>query len=95
MCSSDLAGMAAATPIAIVENASLPNVRHLYTHLGQLAVAAAAWELSGPAVILLGEVYRQGVATMQPALSCNHRGGRNAYPEGTDRSLHAGFRQAK
>ena len=58
------AGMSAGTPVAVVENASLPTVRRLYTRLGQLAAAVAAWRLSGPAVILLGEVYRQRAVAM-------------------------------
>ena len=56
------AGMAAGTPVAIVENASLPNVRRFNACLGQLGAAAAQWRLQGPALILIGEVYRQAVA---------------------------------
>lgn len=59
------AGVPAGTPIAIVEDASLPTTRCLHTCLAELADAAAQWRLSGPALIMLGEVYRQGAAVSQ------------------------------
>jgi uroporphyrin-III C-methyltransferase len=54
------AGKAASTPIAVVENASFPNARIEFTALANLANTIAALNLEGPALILLGEVYRQG-----------------------------------
>ena len=54
------AGKAANTPVAIVENASLPNARIEFSTLASLANTIAALNLEGPALILLGEVYRQG-----------------------------------
>ena len=62
-------GMAANVPVAIVENASLPNTRRLKTCLGQLGVSASAWGLTGPATIMLGEVYHREAAASQPALN--------------------------
>ena len=54
------AGKAANTPVAIVENASLPNARIEFSTLASLANTIAALNLEGPALILLGEVYRHG-----------------------------------
>ncbi len=53
------AGMAADTPVAVVENASLRSMRRFETSLHHLATDALHWRLSGPAVILVGEVYRR------------------------------------
>jgi uroporphyrin-III C-methyltransferase len=50
-------GMSSSTPVVIVENASLPNVRQLGTTLGGLQCADFA--LSGPALLMIGEVYRE------------------------------------
>ncbi len=54
------AGKSANTPVAVVENASLPNARIEFSTLANLASTVAALNLEGPALILLGEVYRQG-----------------------------------
>ena len=53
------AGKSENTPVAIVENASLSNRRTTFSTLGNLGADIAQLELSGPALILLGEVYRQ------------------------------------
>lgn len=55
------AGKPAATPTAIVENASLPDARVVFTTLGALPALAEA-SLIGPALILLGPqfVAREG-----------------------------------
>jgi uroporphyrin-III C-methyltransferase/precorrin-2 dehydrogenase/sirohydrochlorin ferrochelatase len=47
-------GMAPETPIAVVENASLPTARCMTMRLSELPRAKAAG-LTGPAVILLGQ----------------------------------------
>ena len=52
------AGRAANTPVAVVENASLPESRRIYTTLGELP-AISQLQLTGPVIILIGEVYRQ------------------------------------
>ncbi len=54
------AGKAGNTPIAVVENASLRSARIEFSTLENLANTIAALNLEGPALILLGEVYRQG-----------------------------------
>lgn len=51
------AGKSAATPVAIVENASLPASRTIFTTLGALPRVADAG-LTGPAVILVGAQFR-------------------------------------
>ncbi len=50
------AGKPACTPVAIVENASLPQARRVAGTLGRLASLAARLG-NGPAVILLGEAF--------------------------------------
>ena len=52
------AGMAAETPVAMVENASLPDERVLQTRLDLLALAAKAALGDGPALLLIGEAVR-------------------------------------
>ena len=62
------AGKPAATPVAVVENASLPDARIVYTTLGALP-ALARRDSAGPATILIGPQYRaraRGVQTRDP-----------------------------
>lgn len=49
-------GMAPDTPIAIVENATLPNARRFFLRLSELG-RAAEFGIDGPAVIMLGAVF--------------------------------------
>jgi uroporphyrin-III C-methyltransferase len=62
------AGRGAATPVAVVESASLPEERRLVTTLAELACAVAA--LDGPALMIVGEV--AALAQVKPA---RHLGG--------------------
>ena len=48
------AGLPAETPVALIENASLPGRRHFRTTLGLLPIAARTALGDGPAVILIG-----------------------------------------
>jgi len=48
------AGLPAETPVALVENASLPDERRLLTRLDLLPLAAQAGLGSGPALLLIG-----------------------------------------
>jgi uroporphyrin-III C-methyltransferase len=57
------AGGAPPTPVAVVENASLPVERRLVTCLAGLAAAAA--DLEGPALLIIGEV--AGLADLEAA----------------------------
>lgn len=51
-------GLAADTPVAIVENASLANERSLSTRLDLLPLAAKACSGSGPALLLIGSALK-------------------------------------
>ena len=53
-------GMPAATPVVVVENATLPDSRRLTLSLHDLPCVGALG-MTGPALIMLGEVYREGV----------------------------------
>lgn len=52
-------------PIAIVENASLPGARRFFMTLADLA-RAAEFNISGPAVIMLGRVFASASAAAAP-----------------------------
>lgn len=54
------AGMPAQTPLRVVENASLPQQRSYAFTLATLPNAASL-PLQGPAILLIGEVYREAV----------------------------------
>ena len=58
-------GVPPGTPAVVVENASLPEMRSFHCSLADLP-QAAAWKQSGPALIMLGEVYRSAVAEAAP-----------------------------
>ncbi|NMM05213.1 uroporphyrinogen-III C-methyltransferase [Polaromonas sp.] len=51
-----LSGLPAATPVAVIQNASLPSQRHITTTLGMLADAITAADMASPAVIVVGDV---------------------------------------
>jgi uroporphyrin-III C-methyltransferase len=51
-----LSGLDPATPVAIVQHASLPQQRHAVTTLGQLAQTVAQEQLGSPAIIVVGDV---------------------------------------
>jgi len=52
------AGLARSTPVALVENVSLPGARIRYTTLDVLSAAS----LGAPGLVLLGEAYREAAA---------------------------------
>ena len=56
------AGMPARMPVAMIENASLPQQRECRSSLGQMHDAALAFELKSPAVLVIGEVAALGQA---------------------------------
>lgn len=60
------AGKAASTPLAVVENASLPGMSVTYTTLGRLPDAGS----DGPTLILLGDVYGEAAAAALEAERC-------------------------
>ena len=53
------AGLPGATPVALVENASLPQERTFHTQLSLLPLAARTALGDGPALLLIGEALRQ------------------------------------
>jgi uroporphyrin-III C-methyltransferase len=51
-----LTGLPASTPVAVIQNASLPTQRHTTTTLGALADAIEAGGLASPSIIVVGDV---------------------------------------
>lgn len=74
------AGKPSATPVALVEHASLPGMRRLAGTLAELPALAARCG-NGPVAILLGEVYREAAASniMAPWLSMRSSGGQSSF----------------
>jgi uroporphyrin-III C-methyltransferase / precorrin-2 dehydrogenase / sirohydrochlorin ferrochelatase len=60
------AGMARATPVAVLENASLADRRAYSGRLDQLADLADRAELSGPVLIIVGDVVAAGAIQAAP-----------------------------
>jgi uroporphyrin-III C-methyltransferase/precorrin-2 dehydrogenase/sirohydrochlorin ferrochelatase len=61
------AGLNASTPVAVIENASRSNRRAYAGRLDELGVIAARPELTGPVLILVGEVVALGNIVETPA----------------------------
>jgi len=59
--------LAGATPIAIVQNASLPGQRHAICRLDTLAAVVAEKRFCAPAIIVVGDVVRAAAALATPA----------------------------
>ena len=51
-----LCGLPASTPVAVIQNASLPTQRHIGSTLGELANAIEAHNMASPSVIVVGDV---------------------------------------
>ncbi|UUZ68687.1 uroporphyrinogen-III C-methyltransferase [Polaromonas sp. P2-4] len=51
-----LTGLPARTPVAVIQNASLPTQRHIGTTLGRLADAINEAGMASPAIIVVGDV---------------------------------------
>ena len=51
-----LGGLPASTPVAVIQNATLPGQRHITTRLATLAQAIAQSGLASPSIIVVGEV---------------------------------------
>lgn len=60
-----LTGLDAATPVAVVQHASLPTQRHAVTTLGQLHATIAREQLASPSVIVVGDVIGGMAAAQQ------------------------------
>ncbi|MDP2450769.1 uroporphyrinogen-III C-methyltransferase, partial [Polaromonas sp.] len=61
-----LTGLPATTPVAVIQNASLPTQRHITTTLGQLATAIGESGLASPSVIVVGDVISGVAAAAEP-----------------------------
>jgi len=61
------AGMNASTPVAVIENASRPDRRAYAGRLDELARIARRPELTGPVLIIVGDVVAQGNIASAPA----------------------------
>jgi uroporphyrin-III C-methyltransferase/precorrin-2 dehydrogenase/sirohydrochlorin ferrochelatase len=61
------AGLPAATPVAVIENASRADHRACTGRLDELAALAGGPELTGPVLIIVGEVVAAGAVAAQPA----------------------------
>jgi uroporphyrin-III C-methyltransferase len=59
-------GLSRSTPVAIVENASLPEAARTACTLDEMQ-RAAQWTQRGPAVILIGEVFRHAGTSVRSA----------------------------
>ena len=64
-----LAGLAANTPVAIIQNASLPTQRHAVATLGSLRTTIEREGLQSPSVIVVGDVLRGLVAVASSSAS--------------------------
>jgi uroporphyrin-III C-methyltransferase len=58
-------GLAADTPVALVESASLPSERRIMTRLDLLPLAAQAGLGNGPAILLVGAAMKREMDTMR------------------------------
>ncbi len=63
-----LQGLLASTPVAIIQNASLPTQRHAVATLGSLRATIESEGLQSPSVIVVGDVLR-GLAAMAEPLT--------------------------
>ena len=68
-----LRGLAANTPVAIIQNASLPTQRHAVATLGSLRSTIETQGLQSPSVIVVGDVLRGLAAAASGAASQQHR----------------------
>lgn len=61
-----LQGLPGQTPVAIIQNATLPQQRHALTRLDELAATVHTQQLQSPSVMVVGDVL-QGLLAMQNA----------------------------
>ena len=61
-----LTGLPASTPVAVIQNASLPSQRHTLTTLCDLAAAISREQLASPCIMVVGDVLC-GLAAAQAA----------------------------
>jgi uroporphyrin-III C-methyltransferase len=61
-----LSGLPSHTPVAVVQNASLPTQRQALTTLGQLVNTVHTQQLQSPSIIVVGDVVQGARALHQP-----------------------------
>jgi uroporphyrin-III C-methyltransferase len=61
-----LYGLPASTPLAVIQNASLPSQRHAVTTLASLQATIEREHLASPSVIVVGDVMQGLLALQQP-----------------------------
>jgi uroporphyrin-III C-methyltransferase len=54
-------GLPVTTPVAMIENASLPQQRECRSQLGAMCQVAAGFQLKSPAILVIGDVAAQAV----------------------------------
>jgi len=54
------AGMPASTPVALIENGSLPKQRQFFTTLDRMAEVAAEEDCKSPTLVIIGKVVNLG-----------------------------------
>ena len=68
-----LQGLPASTPVAIIQNASLPNQRHSVTTLAGMRATIEQHQLQSPSVIVVGDVLRGLLAMGESAVPAGLR----------------------
>ncbi len=67
-----LSGLPGSTPVALIQNASLPTQRHAVTTLAEMHATLLREELGSPCIIVVGDVFQAQLALQQetgPALA--------------------------
>ena len=77
-----LAGMDARTPAAVIQNASLPQERHLVTTLANLVADMARQDFASPAILVVGEVLSTAQLQLQVQLQSQLQGAFKAGHQG-------------
>ncbi len=62
------AGLSAATPVAVIENATLPERRYFSGVLGELASLSSRDDIGGPTLILIGQAAAEGALSLAEPL---------------------------
>jgi uroporphyrin-III C-methyltransferase/precorrin-2 dehydrogenase/sirohydrochlorin ferrochelatase len=62
-------GLACETPVAVIENATLPERRHFTGVLGDLAAIGTRTDITGPTLILIGRAAAEGALALAEPLA--------------------------
>ena len=69
-----LHGLPASTPVAIIQNASLPQQRHVLCTLERLVATLQREQLASPSVLVVGDVMQGLLAAQQQDENLRHQG---------------------